>query len=243
MENSLYKHIKGKIIYILTISILSAASFYASSFLYSKQYKTDVYCYSVIFGSVHTKSVVRSFNTLIATRDIKKIKELTSLDEEVINQIKQVDYFEIISKENNYFKLSLVSESNKFTKNYLKGIIYYFENTGITKEIIKMEVNSIHSKIKNKTAAISNMDSIYSLMKTNSNVIFESNIEFEKNIIFDELEDEKIKLITSKGLIIINKPSTPINPFFPNRLIFGVFGFIFGLFGALFLFLLKKELI
>lgn len=241
MQN-IIKYLQNKIIIIGLVSIVFSAIFYGLSYMSSELYKTDVYCYSNVFDNVHNKPVFKSFNSLIRSGNIKQIKELTNLDEEVIAQIKQVDFFEIISNRNNYFKLSLVSSSNKFTEEYLNGVIYYYENVGINKKLIKLEYEKVKQKIKNKSSAVENIDSIYNIMNSKSNVLFESNIELAKNIILDELENEKIKLVTNKGLNVVNEPFAPKGSYFPNRRTFLVFGFILGFIFSLFFYVLKFEL-
>ncbi|MFT4644162.1 MAG: LPS O-antigen subunit length determinant protein (WzzB/FepE family) [Planctomycetota bacterium] len=242
MSQNILSYLKSKFVLIIGFSLILSAVFYAASFMFSNLYKTDVYCYSNIFDNVHNKSVFNSFNLLIGTGNNAEIKHLTNLDDEVINQIKQVDFFEIISNQNNYFKISLVSKSNIYTDEYLSGIVYFYENSGINKDIIKLEYDKVKQKIKNKSLAVSNIDSIFSLMKTTKGVIFESNIELTKNRILDELENEKIKLVTDKGLNIINKPFAPTNSYFPNKLMFLVFGFILGFISSLFLLVMNFEL-
>lgn len=242
MNNNIFKFLKEKSIYIFLITVLSTVLFYGVSYLFSNSYKTDVYCYSEIFDNVHNKSVFESFNTMLGSADIDLIHEATNVDIIHIENIKKVDFYEIISEENNYFKLTMISKSDDITKEFLEGIVYYYENAGINKEIIKSKIEMINSKIQNKKEAILKIDNIYDLMKVSSNVIFESNLELTRNRILNELENEKDKLLTSKGLNIVNQPFSPLFPSFPNRIIFLVFGFVLGFIASLFYFVLVFEI-
>jgi len=242
MDNNIFKFLTKKSKYIFIISILSTVFLYGISFLFSNAYKTDVYCYSNIFDNVHNKSVFESFNTLLGSEDQELIHKATNIDIGNVKNIKKVDFYEILSEENNYFKLTMISKSNDITKEFLDGIIYYYDNSGINKEIIKSEIKMIKTKIKNKEDAILKIDQIYEMMKMSSNVIFESNLELSRNRILNELEDEKVKLLTNNGLNIINKPFPPKFPYFPNRIIFIVFGFVLGFIASLFYFVLAFEI-
>ena len=241
MNNNILHYLKSKILAILAITILFAVVSYALSFTFQKQYKTDVYCYSNVFDNVHNKSVFQSFNIQVNSGNTEAIQALTNMKPEVIEQISQVDFFSIISSEDNYFKLSMISKTNNYTPEYLAGIEYYFENAGINKQIIKSELDKINSKIKNKQAAITKIDSIYAMMNKSTHVIFESNLEESRNIILNELEDEKIKLGTFKGLTIINEPFAPKSSYFPNKVMFGAFGLVLGFILSLLFFVVKFE--
>ncbi len=242
MKTTILTYLKSKLIAILLISFSIAFVFFGASFLLQKLYKTEVYCYSNVFDNVHNKSVFQSFNSLIGSGNIEEIQALTNMKPEIINQIKTVDFFDIISDKNNYFKLALVSKTNSFTKEFLNGIEHYYEKGGINNQILKSELDKINNKIKNKQAAILKIDSIYALMNSSSNVIFESNLEYTRNNILNELEEEKIKLQTNDGLNIINEPFAPTGSYFPNRYIFGAFGLIFGFIISLLYFVLRFEL-
>ncbi|MGB1316414.1 MAG: hypothetical protein ACPG4Y_10365, partial [Chitinophagales bacterium] len=209
MKTTILTYLKSKLIVILLISFSIAFVFFGASFLFQKLYKTEVYCYSNVFDNVHNKSVFQSFNSLIGSGNIEEIQALTNMEPEIINQIKTVDFFDIISDKNNYFKLALVSKTNNYTKEFLNGIEHYYEKGGINNQILKSELDKINNKIKNKQAAILKIDSIYALMNSSSNVIFESNLEYTRNNILNELEEEKIKLQTNDGLNIINEPFAP----------------------------------
>ncbi|MGB1019129.1 MAG: hypothetical protein ACPGVH_08655, partial [Chitinophagales bacterium] len=242
MKTTILTYLKSKLIVILLISFSIAFVFFGASFLFQKLYKTEVYCYSNVFDNVHNKSVFQSFNSLIGSGNIEEIQALTNMKPEIIEQVNQVDFFEILSEENNYFKLSMISKTNKFTEEFLDGITYYYENGGINSKIFKSELNKINSKIDNKKSAVLKIDSIYDLMNSGTNVIIESNLEQTRNNILNELEEEKIKLETNKGLNIVNEPFAPLYSYFPNRIIFAAFGLIIGFILALLYFVLSFEL-
>ena len=99
MNQNILSYIKSKIGTIILFSVILSAISLGVSYTFESLYKTDVYCYSEVFDNVHNKSVFQSFNTLIGSGNIEEIQALTNMKPEIIEQVNQVDFFEILSEE------------------------------------------------------------------------------------------------------------------------------------------------
>jgi hypothetical protein len=201
MSQNILSYLKSKFVIIIGFSLILSAVFYAASFMFSNLYKTDVYCYSNIFDNVHNKSVFNSFNLLIGTGNNAEIKHLTNLDDEVINQIKQVDFFEIISNE----KQRIIDRSGC---NYLEDLITCVH-------IIQLKVLTcvrVGNKQKKIDISIPKLDDfihkvyIHCARKIYSNVyLFEKNL----NPLQIQKSNRELELIVQECLMISIRDSIP----------------------------------
>lgn len=239
MKKSLLSFIISKAIFIVIIAVVFSFLLAGLSSLISDKYKTDVYGYSQLFETAHNKANIKSLNDLISEQQYALLAKQMNLSEEIARDIKKIEYYDLISNENTYFKLTLISNTNKNFQAIADGLKYFYQNQPLNKKILAAEETRISSLIAFKEAEIATIDSVLNKEK---NLSFESDLFIGKNGIKNELEEAKVMLLQAKGLNFLNETIIPANAYFPNKTLFGLFGFVFGFLFAAVFFLLQYEL-
>lgn len=239
MKTSLLKFFTSKALYIVIIAVVFMFLSIALSYLTSPKYRSDVYGYSILFETPHNKSNLKSLNDLISENQISLLSKNMNVSPEVASDIRKVEYFDLISDESTYFKMTITCSSNKHFQEIVKGLEYYYLNLPVNQEVLKAEQNRLETLISFKEQEIATIDSVLS---SKNNFSYQSDLFVGKNEIKNELEQNRLDLIQAKGLNFTNNAIVPSNPYFPNRTLFGMFGFVFGFLLATIYFLLKFEL-
>lgn len=239
MKTSLFKFFTSKALYILIIAIIFMFLSFGLSYFTSLKYRTDVYGYSLLFETAHNKSNLKTLNDFISEGQYDLLAKSMNVSSEVAKDIRKVEYFDLLTVKNTYFKITINCKSNKYFAEIVDGLEYFYANQPLNQAILKAEQERITELINFKEKQIADIDSI---LDPKNNLAYESDLFVGKNQIKNELEDEKLKLLQSKGLNFLNGAIVPNNPYFPNRTLFGLFGFVFGLLGSAIFFLLIYEL-
>lgn len=239
MKKSLLSLILSKTILILVFAVVCAFILYGISSFFSEKYKTDIFGYSQLFESAHNKANIKTLNDLIGEKQYDVLAKQMNLNKDIIKDIKKIEYYDLVSDENTYFKLTLISYSNKYFQEIASGIQYYYQNQTFNKTILTAEEARLNDLITFKAAEIATIDSI---LNKENNFSFESDLFTGKNEIKNELEETRMLKIQVKGLNFLNEAIIPANAYFPNRTLFGLFGFVLGFLIAMIFFLVQYEL-
>tara|TARA_B110000037_G_C17119992_1_gene505400 strand:+ start:1881 stop:2612 length:732 start_codon:yes stop_codon:yes gene_type:complete len=239
MNNSFITYFRKKILIIFLFSIVSIVVFVLFSTVFSDKYKVELFGYSTIFETSHNKSNINVINSLISENNFDLLAKEMNLEKEIVQDLRKIDYFDLISKEKIHFKMLVVSRTNNHFEDYTKGLVYFFNNYGRSKALYEAEKTKLNSLILFKTNEI---EIIENSIKNVKGFELDSDLFIGKNELKNELEDIKLDLLNVNGLNFLNNPIVPTNAYFPNQRLFGIIGFVLGFLFVFIFYLIKYEL-